>query len=191
MQKPLIALTMGDAAGVGPEVIAGCWPSGEIHDLCRPVAVGHPDILRRAVRLWKIPAEVVEVAVIGVADEILGEAIKAFVVVTGAAVTEAQVRAHLQRRLAPFAQPKFVEFTAMGADVYIRFGIADTVAVDYTTVSDVTDAVVTPGGDEPHLIIPQGQSRHERIDSSWTHFAHIGSTADGYLYAAPATGDSD
>jgi len=62
MSKPLIALTMGDAAGVGPEVIAGCWPSREIHDLCRPLVVGHPEIVRRAVALWNIPAEVREIA---------------------------------------------------------------------------------------------------------------------------------
>src|SRR5688500_17208461 len=61
MTKPLIALTMGDAAGVGPEVIAGCWPSHEIHDLCRPLVVGHPEIIRRAVALWQIPAEVREI----------------------------------------------------------------------------------------------------------------------------------
>ena len=54
--------------------------------------------------------EVVEVAVIGVPDEILGEAIKAFIVVRDASLTEYHVRAHLQRHLAPFQQPKFIEF---------------------------------------------------------------------------------
>lgn len=58
MSKPLIAVTMGDAAGVGPEVIAGCWPNAEVHDLCRPFVVGHPTIIRRAVELWKLPIEV-------------------------------------------------------------------------------------------------------------------------------------
>ena len=55
--------------------------------------------------------EVVEVAVIGVPDEILGEAIKAFIVVRDASLTEYHVRAHLRRHLAPFQQPKFIEFT--------------------------------------------------------------------------------
>ena len=62
MSKPLIALTMGDAAGVGPEVIVGCWPSHEVHDLCRPLVVGHPEVIRRAVALWNLPLEVVEVS---------------------------------------------------------------------------------------------------------------------------------
>jgi long-chain acyl-CoA synthetase len=55
--------------------------------------------------------DVVEVAVIGIPDEILGEAIKAFIVVRDTSLTEYHIRAHLQRHLAPFQQPKFIEFT--------------------------------------------------------------------------------
>jgi len=46
-----------------------------------------------------------------VPDEILGEAIKAFVVVRDVTLTERQVREHLQRKLPPFKQPKHIEFT--------------------------------------------------------------------------------
>ena len=62
MSNPLIAVTMGDAAGVGPEVIVGCWNDPAIHDLCRPVVVGHPEILRRAAARLRVPVEVREVA---------------------------------------------------------------------------------------------------------------------------------
>jgi long-chain acyl-CoA synthetase len=55
--------------------------------------------------------EVVEAAVIGIPDEILGEAIKAFIVLRDTSLTEYHIRAHLQRHLAPFQQPKFIEFT--------------------------------------------------------------------------------
>ena len=58
MPKPLLALTLGDPAGVGPEVIAGAWPSDEIHRICRPLVIGHPAILRRAVELRRVPARV-------------------------------------------------------------------------------------------------------------------------------------
>jgi len=60
-QKPLIALTLGDPAGVGPEIVVGAWTETVVHDWCRPVVVGHPEILRRAVKLWQIALTVVEV----------------------------------------------------------------------------------------------------------------------------------
>jgi hypothetical protein len=86
---------------------------------------------------------------------------------------------------------KFVEFSAMGADVYIRFGTADTVSCDYTTVSsrDGTTEILTATTSGPHLIIPAGTSKHERVDSGWSYFAHKDSSASGYLYATLATGD--
>ena len=54
---------MGDPAGVGPEIIVGSWTETVVHDWCRPVVFGHPEILRRAVRLWQTNLEVVEVDV--------------------------------------------------------------------------------------------------------------------------------
>ena len=49
--KPLIALTLGDPAGVGPEIIAGAWPREELHAWCRPFVVGRLEIVRRAIDL--------------------------------------------------------------------------------------------------------------------------------------------
>jgi len=52
---------MGDPAGIGPEIIVGAWAETVVHDGCRPLVVGHPEILRRAVRLWQTGVEVVEI----------------------------------------------------------------------------------------------------------------------------------
>jgi len=60
-QKPRIGLTMGDPAGVGPEIIAGAWADPWLSESCRPLVLGRPEILRRAVDLWSVDAEVVEV----------------------------------------------------------------------------------------------------------------------------------
>jgi 4-hydroxythreonine-4-phosphate dehydrogenase len=49
--KPLLAVTLGDAAGVGPEVVARAWIDPRVHECCRPVVLGHPEIMRRAVAL--------------------------------------------------------------------------------------------------------------------------------------------
>lgn len=49
--RPKLAVTMGDAAGIGPEVIAGAWADPDIHERSQAVVVGHPEILRRAVAL--------------------------------------------------------------------------------------------------------------------------------------------
>jgi len=60
-KRPLIALTLGDPSGIGPEIIVGSWNETVVHDCCRPVVVGHPEILRRAVRLWQTGVRVREV----------------------------------------------------------------------------------------------------------------------------------
>jgi 4-hydroxythreonine-4-phosphate dehydrogenase len=49
--RPLIGLTMGDVAGIGPEVIAGGWADPRLHALARPLVIGDPDVLKRAIAL--------------------------------------------------------------------------------------------------------------------------------------------
>lgn len=60
MNKPLVALTMGDPAGIGPEVIAGAWP--QLHAYCRPLVIGHPAIMKRALALRRTEASVVPIS---------------------------------------------------------------------------------------------------------------------------------
>jgi 4-hydroxythreonine-4-phosphate dehydrogenase len=52
---------MGDPAGVGPEVVVSAWSNPQIHDAALPVAVGHPEVLRRAAQLLKRDLTVVEI----------------------------------------------------------------------------------------------------------------------------------
>jgi 4-phospho-D-threonate 3-dehydrogenase / 4-phospho-D-erythronate 3-dehydrogenase len=60
-KKPLIAITLGDPAGIGPEIIVGAWGETVVHEWCRPIVVGHPEIVRRAVDLWQMGLTVVEI----------------------------------------------------------------------------------------------------------------------------------
>src|SRR5437879_1333278 len=56
---PRLLITMGDVAGVGPEIIARAWP--ELIGMCRPVVVGDAGWLRRALDLVGSPGRVVTV----------------------------------------------------------------------------------------------------------------------------------
>lgn len=48
MPKPVIAVTMGDPAGVGPEVIVRALAEPELGDICRPLVLGDPLAMERA-----------------------------------------------------------------------------------------------------------------------------------------------
>ena len=48
---PVVALTMGDVAGIGPEVIARAVVDDRVQTFCRPLVVGHPAILEKAFSL--------------------------------------------------------------------------------------------------------------------------------------------
>ncbi len=55
-REPRLLLTMGDVAGIGPEVIARAWPA--LTEFCRPTVVGSPVWMQRALRLVRSAAEV-------------------------------------------------------------------------------------------------------------------------------------
>jgi 4-hydroxythreonine-4-phosphate dehydrogenase len=47
--KPVIAVTMGDPAGIGPEIIAKALARTEIATLCRPLVIGDAAVLERGI----------------------------------------------------------------------------------------------------------------------------------------------
>lgn len=48
MYRPLIAITMGDAAGVGPEIIMRSLATRDLYERCRPLVIGDVNRLREA-----------------------------------------------------------------------------------------------------------------------------------------------
>ena len=58
MHKPIIAITMGDAAGVGPEVIVKSLAHPEVYAQCRPVVIGDAQRLRQADRICATGMEI-------------------------------------------------------------------------------------------------------------------------------------
>src|SRR5262245_28895661 len=45
--RPRLLFTLGDVAGIGPEIVVKAWR--ELNDLCQPIVVGDAGILRRAI----------------------------------------------------------------------------------------------------------------------------------------------
>src|SRR5207302_9796473 len=54
--RPRLLITMGDAAGIGPEFIARAWQ--ELNALCCPIVIGDLGRLRWALNLLRIGATV-------------------------------------------------------------------------------------------------------------------------------------
>ncbi len=62
--KPIIAITMGDAAGVGPEIIVKALTHREVYDCCRPLVIGDArrliqaaDIVHSALTIYPLSEE--------------------------------------------------------------------------------------------------------------------------------------
>ncbi len=59
--KPLLGITMGDPAGIGPEVIAKALAGRALWRLCRPMVVGSFPVMRQAVKSLKLKMNVIRV----------------------------------------------------------------------------------------------------------------------------------
>ncbi len=57
-ERPIIAMTMGDAAGVGAEVIMKSLAHSELYAQCRPLVIGDAERLKEAGRIVGSPLEV-------------------------------------------------------------------------------------------------------------------------------------
>ena len=60
--KPLIALTMGDPTGIGPEILARALAGASVHDVCRPLVLGDPVAMERGIRITEVPLRLVELS---------------------------------------------------------------------------------------------------------------------------------
>ncbi|HEX8959968.1 MAG TPA: 4-hydroxythreonine-4-phosphate dehydrogenase PdxA [Geobacteraceae bacterium] len=60
MKKPLIAITMGDPTGIGPEIIAVALADPELVRICRPLVLGDRAALERAIILTGTRLRVLE-----------------------------------------------------------------------------------------------------------------------------------
>ena len=50
-ERAIIAIPMGDAAGVGPEITIKSLAKKEIYDVCKPLVIGDSAILNKAISI--------------------------------------------------------------------------------------------------------------------------------------------
>ena len=65
--RPVIATSIGEPAGVGAEIIAKAWATGEVHKLSRPVLIGSQHAMRRGMEIAGVKAKL---RVIGSLDDL-------------------------------------------------------------------------------------------------------------------------
>jgi 4-hydroxythreonine-4-phosphate dehydrogenase len=53
-EKPIIGITMGDAAGIGPEIIVKSLSMKKIFDICRPIVVGDANVIDYSLRFSEV-----------------------------------------------------------------------------------------------------------------------------------------
>lgn len=52
--KPVTAITLGDPAGIGPEIVLTTILAESVYDVCKPFVIGHQDSLERAAEIQGI-----------------------------------------------------------------------------------------------------------------------------------------
>ncbi len=52
--KPVIAITVGDPCGIGPEITSKALNNREIYDMCYPVAISDDDVMRQAIDIARV-----------------------------------------------------------------------------------------------------------------------------------------
>ncbi|MGI5858622.1 MAG: 4-hydroxythreonine-4-phosphate dehydrogenase PdxA [Tepidanaerobacteraceae bacterium] len=60
-QKPIIGITMGDPAGIGPEIVIKALAGREIYDKVRPLVIGNVDYLKQTMEILKMSLKINEV----------------------------------------------------------------------------------------------------------------------------------
>jgi 4-hydroxythreonine-4-phosphate dehydrogenase len=72
-RKQLIVITMGDPAGIGPEIIAKTIDSGELFPLCRPVVIGDASVMKKLIEEMRLSITVHPIASLAEADPAHGK----------------------------------------------------------------------------------------------------------------------
>ena len=62
VDKPSIAITMGDPCGIGPEVVIKALSNPNVYDMCRPLVIGNISAMNQAVDIAGLPITINEIS---------------------------------------------------------------------------------------------------------------------------------
>src|SRR3989442_5760525 len=60
--QPIVGISMGAPAGIGPEIIVKALARDIVRDLCRPIVIGDAAIIRNATRIMRSDLQVISVS---------------------------------------------------------------------------------------------------------------------------------
>ncbi len=58
MKKPIIGISSGDPAGIGPEITVKALSQPKVHEECRPIVVGDSQIIEQAIDTCRLPQKI-------------------------------------------------------------------------------------------------------------------------------------
>lgn len=64
-KKPILGITMGDPAGIGPEIAAKALAEKHLYDICRPLVIGDAKVMKQAVDIVDATFDVRSVGDVG------------------------------------------------------------------------------------------------------------------------------
>ena len=59
--RPILAVTMGDPAGIGPEIILKALDQSRVWRVCRPIVIGSISVMKKTARALRLPVNVVKI----------------------------------------------------------------------------------------------------------------------------------
>lgn len=71
--KPIIGITMGDPASIGPEIAIKALLTEEIYDICRPILIGNAAVFQQIIEKISLPATIHPVRDVQQAKYIVGQ----------------------------------------------------------------------------------------------------------------------
>jgi 4-hydroxythreonine-4-phosphate dehydrogenase len=169
---PLVAVTMGDPAGIGPEIVVKAIQDGECLKDCRPVVIGGREIIEEACRRFAYPMKVRSIAIDDAPREFdpnvlylieaLGADLKRVVPGSHSATTgrAAAAAVRLAAKLAMDSKVRAMTTAPISKEAFLELGIAFAGHTDY--LAHLCDVKIS---------IPMFLSPRLRVTIATTHIA--------------------